>query len=278
MSESTWWTQGGSSVRRRSTTILSVLAVATTLTACSDAEPSAHDDVASLSSATREAMADAGSARLEFAFSTGDEPTSTGRCLTTVPDSADESAGTDFDFDCVFAGHGRESRFIAANDFLYVEVPPDQLEADQRPWLRVDPTTADPLGAQFGGLHQQAARSASLADALPAAAEITAAEPDTVGDVAVYRYELSIDVAEALEADTDEVGAAAYEALSAAGVTTVQAEVWVDADDLPLRQAVEFEMPEAGLVRTETDFSLWGEAHEVEVPPSDQLSERVPTG
>ncbi|APU17301.1 MULTISPECIES: hypothetical protein [Actinoalloteichus] len=272
-------------MRRRGTTILSLLALAGTLTACADPEPTVHEDTRSLATAAREAMVEAGTTRLEFSFATGEESANTGRCLTTVSEPESRQADDDptaetaeHDFDCVFATQGGETRFIVAGGYLYVEVPEDQQEPDQRPWVRTDPYGADPIAQQFAGLHQQAARSASLADILPATADITAAEPDEVDGVAAQRYELSVDVAEAIEAGTDESVTAAQESLLAAGVTTIEGTVWLDADDLPIRQVVEFEMPEAGTVRTETDFSLWGEAHEVLAPPDHQVAERVPAG
>ncbi|ASO22485.1 hypothetical protein AHOG_24395 [Actinoalloteichus hoggarensis] len=264
--------------------ILSLAALAGTLTACGDAEPAVHEDTRSLASAAREAMAEAGTTRLEFTFATGEQAANSGRCLTTVSDSDagapvdDPTAAVEHDFDCVFTTQGGETRFIVAGGYLYVEVPQDQQEDGARPWVRTDPYGSDPVAQQLAGLHQQAARSASLADSLPATAEIVSSEPDEVDGVAARRYELGVDVAQAIDAGADESVVAAQEALLSAGVTTIEATVWLDADDLPRRQIVEFDMPEAGVVRTETDFSLWGEAHEVLAPPDHQVAERVPTG
>jgi hypothetical protein len=141
-------------------------------------------------------------------------------------------------------------------------------------WLFVDLSSSDPSVGQFRSLSTgQNDASLLLYFLLGATGEVSEVGNEEVGGVATTHYSLTADLQKALDEAPAEVQAPLEEnvgALEASGIETrLEAEVWIDDEQLIRRAAYVYELSDAsggGQILTTVSFSDFAEPVELDIP------------
>ncbi|MEQ3550756.1 hypothetical protein WIS52_09760 [Pseudonocardia nematodicida] len=100
----------------------------------------------------------------------------------------------------------------------------------------------------------------------PDAVLVSDAVDDQVDGEPAVHYTLLVDLGRAIEAEPDEARRDALAAQQRAGSTRLSAELWLDADQRPIRGRIRQQLPDAGTVDLLTRYRDWGEPVVVEPP------------
>ncbi|WP_253885500.1 hypothetical protein [Actinokineospora diospyrosa] len=161
---------------------------------------------------------------------------------------------------------------------VYIKTP-QELEPG-KPWLKLDLNDKDnPLAATLGKSLESARQTdpTKTLEQLADVSEITGVKDEEVNGQKTTRYSLTVDVAKlkgkaaGMGMDPDSIAE-----IEKAGVKSVPADVWVNADSLPVRYVMEFPV-KSEKVKIQADYSDWGKAVDITAPPADQVAE-FPTG
>lgn len=167
---------------------------------------------------------------------------------------------------------------VFVDGVLYVKVP-QEIEPD-KPWLKLDPKSDNPIAKSLGGLNDQLGRNADPRAALrefEKSGEITATEKETLEGTETTHYTITVDVRKLADNQSDPTAKKALRAASDAGMTEFPVDMWVNEEDLPVRLIVATPTPngQGGTTSTkvQVDYSDWGKPVTVEAPPAAQTAE-----
>ncbi|MDN5861497.1 MAG: hypothetical protein L0H84_23080 [Pseudonocardia sp.] len=155
---------------------------------------------------------------------------------------------------------------------IYVKLPAG---AGGQGWLKVPVDANNPQTAEFAKLIDQV-DIAKQYDQFRTAGVLKGQAPDTVDGVPTTRYDLTVDVAEAIAAAPSEEARTQLEPLAQAGVKTLDMQIWADAENLPRQIRSSFTAQGQNASAT-IKLSDWGAPVTVEAPPADQVLE-LPAG
>ena len=142
-------------------------------------------------------------------------------------------------------------------------------------WLFVDLASSDPAAQQFAGLSSgQNDASLLLYFLFGASDDVEEVGTETIDGAGTTRYSLTADLEEALAAapaDVRDALQANIDQLEAQSVDTrLEAEVWIDEEELIRRVTYVYTMAGGGQMLTTADFSDFGEPIELDIPdPGD---------
>ncbi|MBM7770016.1 hypothetical protein JOD54_000220 [Actinokineospora baliensis] len=164
------------------------------------------------------------------------------------------------------------------DSIVYIKTP-QELEPGKA-WIKLDLNDKDnPLAAMLGKSLESARQTdpTKTLEQLADVSEITGVKAEEVNGQKTTRYSLSVDVAK-LQGKAAEMGMdpSSVAEIEKAGVKTIPADVWINADDLPVRYVMEFPV-KSEKVKIQADYSDWGKAVDITAPPADQVAE-FPTG
>lgn len=228
---------------------------------------------------------EAGTARFEMTVET--EGTGTGDGQQPVEVQGEEDF-TVSQRSLRFVGPGGELQVVIDDTEVYVQIP--ATEDDN--WARVELEEMMSDGVGFGGpaglpFQSAADNLAVLGDAVTAVAE--AGEEDVRGEPAT-RYDLVVDLERAAEQSADDTNETFQMLVDESGVTELDMQVWVDAEDRINRVAYSLDLSQAdveemaseiasedieaeasGVVTVTVEYFDFGETLAIEIPDEDSV-------
>lgn len=167
----------------------------------------------------------------------------------------------------------QETGFVVLPDAVYLRMPADGGN-DDRPWVRVDPSSTDPADQQMIALANQLTERADLTVTLSRYADATLisdATDDVIGGDPAVRYTIVTDLARAAATTTDPALREQLEQQVRSGLDRITSTLWVDAAHRPLRSAARQELPGIGTLVVTSSYRDWGQAATIAPPPQDQV-------
>jgi hypothetical protein len=153
---------------------------------------------------------------------------------------------------------------ILVDKVLYMKLPAEMTGAlgasSTKPWFKVSSTGTDPLSKQMGPMLEQ------LDDSKQA--------KETLDGEQTTHYWITLDMAK-MAKSSDPNMKQAGEAAAAAGMKSMDMEMWLNADNLPVK--VVTKAPAAGqTVEVVATYTDWGKPVDIKAPPADQVGELGP--
>jgi hypothetical protein len=220
--------------------------------------PATYATAADLAEKVSSATQDKGSARMTFDMGVA------GQAITGTGAFAGKGADTKLQMSMNAGGQGGIEMVLLDRN-IYLKVPGSP---GGKPWMRSSLDGA--FGKQFGGLGDQADPSKQF-DQLKTAGTLSGATPDTVDGTPATKYTLTLDAAKLAAAGTPEQQAT-NKALVEQGVKTIDMQIWVGDDNLPLR--VSTSTPVQGQTTTiDIHYSDWGKPVDIAAPPADETAD-----
>lgn len=144
-------------------------------------------------------------------------------------------------------------------------------------WLKLNTASSDPHVKTLVDLQNHLQRSMDFSDTMPNSATITKTSPEQLDGIPTTRYDVTVDVMAAIKNARDATEQQQFAQLRGEGLTTLNASIWVDADnrprklhsDLPLSKVGK---PGAADVAMDTTLSDWGKPVSITAPPADQVT------
>jgi hypothetical protein len=168
-------------------------------------------------------------------------------------------------------------RFV--DDAFYVKLP-EELEPGKS-WLKIDTKGADPLSKALGSAVKQMKENGDPSQTLKlleGAGEITGTKTESLNGKDTTHYTLTIDVKKLVAKQSDADQKKALEEATKAGVQNFPVDVWLDAENLPARIALNIPFTDPTSQKTEQvkmtiDYTDWGKPVDVTAPPAAEVAE-----
>lgn len=188
--------------------------------------------------------------------------------VTSTATFAQDSAGAQFEM-------------VTVNGNSYVKPPKVLLSAGQAPWYQIHPNSPawqnNQLMLPTLQTVEQDNDPATLINQLTPAATIASATPEQLGGLPTTHYVLTVDLAKlavSLPASNDAKNL--YQNLSQNGTKTTSFNVWLNADNLPVKYG--FDVPAFDKTQNKTvhynftgTYSEWGQPVTIAAPPANQV-------
>jgi hypothetical protein len=167
-------------------------------------------------------------------------------------------------------------RFV--DDAFYVKLP-EELEPGKS-WLKIDTNGSDPLSKALGSAVKQMKENGDPSQTLKlleGAGEITATRSEPLNGKDTTHYTLTVDVKKLIAKQTDADQKKALEEATKAGVQNFPVDVWLDAENLPVRIALNIPFTDPTSQKTEQvkmsiDYTDWGKPVDVTAPPASEVA------
>lgn len=210
--------------------------------------------VADFAQRLQDAQAQAGSAHMEASFSAaGQSLTMQGDFSGTTGDVGALAMNMSLDMG------GKTLEMVLVDEVVYINGAGMSTDP-QKPWIKV------PLGGPNNPLSSlfDTANPENFTAFLQGVKNLEDKGAESVDGVDTHHYVITIDTAEMIKANDMFKG----QSMSSLGLpATITSEVWVDANDLPVKMTV----PLGNAGSLEAHFSQWGEPVSVEAPPASQV-------
>jgi hypothetical protein len=172
-----------------------------------------------------------------------------------------------------------EIGLVVLADQAFVKPPPGTtgrpLPAGKS-WLAVTPGSSDPIAARFAQQAQsmrQSADAASLSQ-YGAAASIANTTDEELDGTPTVRYQVQLNLAKAAELQGNPDVKQSLASVVAAGISTVDIAIWLDALDHPLRALVAQNLPGSlGRLTVDMHYQDWGQPVGINPPPAEQIAQ-----
>lgn len=169
---------------------------------------------------------------------------------------------------------------VVLPDVAFVRPPPNSgltLPAGKT-WLRIDPTSTDPLAKQFGQLVQSIRDNAdptkSFTQYGDAITIVDSTEEQLEGSPAV-RYRLKLDMAKAVAAQPDPALKQSLQQSVQSGLTALEYTLWLDGQNRLVRVLLDQPLPQnQGTFTLDAHYRDWGQPMQIDQPPADQVQVR----
>lgn len=273
---------------RKLTALLSALALAVTLSACTDnaADDGAANNTGNSGGGTEEAATNLAA----LAKSIGDRTaeTSTAHMVFTADAAGQKITGEgdlevgadDAAMTMTMSTPEGNVGFVFLDGIMYLQVG-QELEPGKS-WIKIDPNGNDPMAKALGGVSDQMRQQADPRQTLAQfekSGEITSQEETELNGETVTHYMITVDVEKLAAEQKDPT---LKKALQEGGIKDFPVELWVNEDELPVRIKVDMPMadPASGAATkasVQVDYTKWGEPVTIEAPPADQVAE-MPQG
>ncbi|MCA1655750.1 MAG: hypothetical protein LC635_04780 [Pseudonocardiaceae bacterium] len=173
---------------------------------------------------------------------------------------------------------GSDAKDVLLDAVLYVKMP-QEIEPGKS-WVRVDANSDNPTAKALGSVIDQMSGNADPRAALEEfekSGEITDTKEETLDGQQTTHYTITVDVQKLADNQTDATMKSALDEAIKAGLKDFPVDMWVNEDDLPVRFTLNMPMPDGAgssiAVKTQIDYSKWGEPVDITAPPADQVAE-----
>ncbi|TDP96454.1 hypothetical protein [Labedaea rhizosphaerae] len=159
----------------------------------------------------------------------------------------------------------------------YLKLPANAGVPANKPWVKISPDGTDQLSKQLGPQLEQIERSADPRQAVSYlqdndAVTIKGVRPDQVGGTAADRYDVAIDVTKLLASNHVTLTDQQRQAVTAAGIKSLDESVWISRDSLPLRVTMDQPVGAKAFVKMNMEFTDWGKKVTISAPSSDEIT------
>ena len=217
-------------------------------------------------------MAARGTATYTWSGTSGGGTTVAGTGSLHFLASGDPGRSFDADVTLTSPETGR-MRAVLLPTATFLALPPAKGLPRDKPWLKVSEATRSALGRQLQPMGEQLRASIDPAQnvgLLLAAGQVTEVGHGTVEGVPATEHRAVVDLRQAVQLADDPGVRAQYRAMLAAGVRTLEYELWVDDSSLPLR--VHADVPRTTGVFSMTGvFRRWGDRLQIVAPTAKQV-------
>lgn len=204
----------------------------------------------------------------------------------SVPEVGSINSSGDLTFSPALAEHVTmampslgDMEMVLVDGTMYVKLP-SQLAgvvgSTGKPWTKFDVGGTNPLIPSLGSTADLAGQAdpTKLIQQIAAAGTITKVTHETVNGVSATHYSITVDVAKMAAGQSG--GSSEQQALEQLGVGTLPFDIWVDADNLPLRIVTHVAYSEPTAERSEQvtmtiNYSDWGKPVTITAPPASQV-------
>jgi hypothetical protein len=151
--------------------------------------------------------------------------------------------------------------------------------APGKEWIKITPDGTDPMSQamapMFEQMEQQIDVSKSL-EKIKQAGQITKSEETQLNGQDVKHYWITVDLAKLAASEQNPTAKQALEAQVQQGVKTIEQELWLDSDNLPVQVVSQIPLPAGagagGNGKATIGFKGWGEPVDIAAPPADQVA------
>ena len=166
---------------------------------------------------------------------------------------------------------------VIDGDVAYMKLPSSAGLPADKPWVKISQDGTDRLSKQLGPQLKQIEQSADPRQAVRYLQDndvvtIKGVRPDAVDGTAADRYDVTIDVTKMLAGNRVTLTDEQRNALTAAGIKTIDESVWISKDSLPLRMTMDQPVGTGASVKLDMEFTDWGKKVTISTPSPDEIS------
>jgi hypothetical protein len=169
---------------------------------------------------------------------------------------------------------------VLVDGVLYIKLPAGQELTPGKAWIKIDSSSNSELAKALGSITDQMSKNAdpraTLAE-FEKSGEITDTKEEQLNGEDVTHYTITVDVQKMADNQSDATLKTALDEAIKGGLKDFPVDVYINDDDLPVRIALEMPTPDGTgkttTVKTQVDYTNWGEPVEIEAPPADQIAE-----
>jgi hypothetical protein len=178
------------------------------------------------------------------------------------------------------AGQGK-LEFVIVDKAFFMKIPPELAAAaggempTDKPWLKISADGTDPLSKMLGPMLNKLGDSFDVSntmDQIKNAGEITKSAKETLDGAEVTHYWVKVDMVKAAQAQTDpELKKAAEEAAKTMPNKTVDMEIWINKDNLPVQMTMTMPVGAGQNMDMKMKYLDWGQPVDITAPPAAQV-------
>ncbi|WP_433663240.1 hypothetical protein ACQPW1_14500 [Nocardia sp. CA-128927] len=176
------------------------------------------------------------------------------------------------EFDSTENGKPGRTVLVLTPSVTYVEIPVGQRHSDRKSWLTIRAGEDPALFQHEFGTEQ--IRDLAVPDKMipTSGATIVHVAPDNMDGKSATRYTIDIDTAAAARNAMTGEQRSQMKYLADQGISTVEVNYWVDAQDLPVKIEAVTSIPKIGPLGSTVRYRDWGSPVRIDVPSDDQVS------
>lgn len=148
--------------------------------------------------------------------------------------------------------------------------------APGKDWIKITSDGTDPMSQAMAPMFEQMESQIDVSKSLEKikqAGQITKSEATKLNGEDVTHYWITVDVAKLAANEQNPAGKQALEAQLQQGVKTIEQELWLNSDNLPVQVVSQIPMPgQAGAGKATIGFKGWGEPVDIAAPPADTVA------
>jgi hypothetical protein len=146
-----------------------------------------------------------------------------------------------------------------------------------KPWIKISADGTDPLSKTLGPLLENMGQSFDVSktmDQIKNAGQITKSAKETLDGQDTTHYWVTIDMLKAAQTQTDPaLKKAAEDAAAKSGVKSMDMEIWVNTDNLPVQIVMATPAVQGQTMNMKMKYLDWGQPVDITAPPADQIGE-----
>lgn len=275
---------------RRLAALVLTLATAVTVTACNERKPGGSSptstsnaevlkpapDIATLGQAMNTAISGAKTYAVTMKGTSKDGP------QTLSSDGVIRMTGSTAEISMTLnSSEEGEGKVVMLRDAWYVQSKEIPLP-DGRKWVKFSATgdDDDPIAKMMKTVVDQMQKHTNLSGTTQMFIEsgsITSSKVENLTGTEVVRYDISVDIAKAAKAASNEYERKAYDELIKNGIKTFEHSIWINDRGLPVQMVTNQELPgpegRTQRMHVTMTFSKWGEPVTITAPPAGEVSD-----
>jgi hypothetical protein len=170
---------------------------------------------------------------------------------------------------------------VIVDKAFYMKIPTQLagqsgLSAD-KPWIKISADGTDPLSKTLAPLLENMGQSFDVSktmDQIKNAGEITKSAKEPLDGQDTTHYWVKIDMLKAAQMQADpQLKKAAEDAVAKSGVKSMDMEIWVNTDNLPVQIAMATPVMQGQTMNMTMKYLDWGQPVDIAAPPADQIGE-----
>jgi hypothetical protein len=178
------------------------------------------------------------------------------------------------------AGLGKMEMVVVDKAF-YMKIPAELgstagMPAD-KPWLKISAEGTDPLSKALGPMLENMGQNFDVGkqmEQIKTAGEITKSAKEPLDGQETTHYWIKVDMLKAAQAQTDpDLKKAAEDAAKAMPNKTVDMQMWVNTDNLPVQIVMTMPVTQGQTMDMKVKYLDWGQPVDITAPPANQIGE-----
>jgi hypothetical protein len=169
---------------------------------------------------------------------------------------------------------------VLLDSVLYIKMPAGQELTPGKAWIKIDSSSNSEMAKALGSITDQMSKNAdprATLEEFEKSGTITDTKEEQIDGQDVTHYTITVDVRKMADNQEDPTLKTALDEAIKGGMKDFPVNVYLNDDDLPVRVALEMPTPDGTgkttTVKTQIDYTNWGEPVEITAPPADQIAE-----